>query len=415
MADLSFNGVNLAKLKPRLAVVSPFLNKSYGTERIVVEWIARLAGDFDIHVYAQQVADVDLSQITWHRVSRLSGPHLLGFAWWFVANHLRRAWDRRVRGLHYDIVFSPGANCLDADAVSLHIVFAELLRRVRDELKFSRNPVSTWLRLLHRRLYYRLAIFLERRVYTNPRIQLILTSARTAGELDRFYGRKGPFPVVIAGLDHAAFNPERRAALRAEARRKLAVPEERFALLLIGNDWRKKGLPVLLDALAELRDLPLRLLVVTRESDPALEAIVRERSLTSAVSFLPPRKDVEFYYAAADAYVGPSLEDTFALPGVEAMACGLPVIISSRAGASEVVTGGADGLILDDPTDAAELSRLIRRLATDAAFCRRLGEQANLTAKQFTWERNGHEVAAVFEEILRRKAPSTPHSVAQET
>ena len=58
------------------------------------------------------------------------------------------------------------------------------------------------------------------------------------------------------------------------------------------------------------------------------------------MKFVPPRNDIEFYYAAADAYVGPSLEDTFAQPPAEAMACGLPVIVSSANGTSEIVTDG---------------------------------------------------------------------------
>ncbi len=403
------------KLKPRLAVVSPFLDKSHGTERMVVEWISQLTDEFEIHVYSQRVEDLDLSRITWHRIPRLTGPHLFNFLWWFAANHALRAWDRRFHGLRHDLVFTPGPNCLDADAVSVHIVFAEFLRRIRPELNFTRNPVRLWPRLLHRRIYYRLAIFLERRVYTNPQIQLILTSTRTSGELERFYGRKDSFPIVSAGMDHEAFHPSHRAAFREEARRNLGLANGQFVLLLIGNDWRKKGLRALLDSLIQIRDLPTRLLVVTRESDPALQAMVRERALGGLVHFLPPRKDVEFYYAAADLYVGPSLEDTFALPALEAMACGLPVIISARAGASDVVTRSVDALILDDPTDSVKLAAMIRDLYDDEPFRRRLGEKAAVTASQFTWERNGREVAAIFEDILRRKARSAPHGLAQET
>ena len=54
--------------------------------------------------------------------------------------------------------------------------------------------------------------------------------------------------------------------------------------------------------------------------------------LVGRVLFPPPRHDVEFYYAAADAYVGPSLHDSFALPPIEAMACGLPAIVSDQVG-----------------------------------------------------------------------------------
>src|SRR6266478_2277053 len=120
--------------RPRLAVVSPFLDKRHGTERIVLEWLSQLAGAFELHVYSQHVEDLDLPKITWHRIPKLPGPHLFNFIWWVAANHLWRAWDRRFRGLRHDLTYSPGINCLDADAISVHIVFAEYVRRIRSGL-----------------------------------------------------------------------------------------------------------------------------------------------------------------------------------------------------------------------------------------------------------------------------------------
>ena len=393
-----------AERKPRLAVVSPFLSKGYGTEAITIQWITLLADKLEIHLYSQWVEDIDLSRIIWHRIPKMPGPHLLNYIWWFAANQVWRAWDRRFRGLNYDIVFSPGINCFDADAIAVHIVFAEFVRRVRTELRFGRNPIWFWPRLLHRRLYYGLVIFLERRVYANPNIVLIFCSRKTSADLDRFLGRHGPSHVLHPGLDHSAYSSTRRAALRKNARDEFCLAGERFTLLIIGNDWHKKGIRALLDALARLRDLPIDLIAVGRESPAPFQAMAVERNLNGRVRFFPPRKDVEFYYAAADAYAGPSLEDAFALPVAEAMACGLPVIVSREAGSSEIITHGVDGLILEDPTDSAGLAEMIRRLYEDAEFRRRLGERAAETARQYTWERNGRELTSIFEEILRQKS-----------
>ena len=398
--------MNVAKRKIRLAVVSPFLDKSHGTERIAVEWIAQIAGDFDVHVYSQRIEDLDPSTITWHRIPKLPGPHIFNFVWWFGANHAWRAWDRRVRSLDCDLVYSPGVNCFDADAVSVHIVFAEFLRRVRPELAFARNPLRTWPLLLHRRAYYRIVIALEKRVYQRLETQLILTSRRSAEELARFYGRYERFPLIETGLDHKAFNPELRVASRAEARRAIGLQDRTFTLLLIGNDWRKKGLATLLEALTQLADLPVQLLAVSNEAAAVSQAVGQYAGLQGLVHVFPPRKDVEFYYAATDAYVGPSLEDTFALPAAEAMACGLPVIISARAGASDIVHDGVDALILKDPKDAGALATMIRRLYADDPFRERLGKEAAKTASQYTWERNGRELRAIFEEVLLRKRKS---------
>ncbi len=131
------------------------------------------------------------------------------------------------------------------------------------------------------------------------------------------------------------------------------------------------------------------------------------------MKFVPPRNDIEFYYAAADAYVGPSLEDTFAQPPAEAMACGLPVIVSSANGTSEIVTDGVNGLILLDPTDSATLAAMIRRLCENSEFRDQLASNAAHTTLEYTWESNGRELVKIFEEILRRKAGSSSQTVVE--
>ncbi len=64
--------------RPRVAVLSPFVDKRHGTERCLAEQIERLSRTFDIHLYSSRVEDVDLTGITWHRVPALPGPHLFG-------------------------------------------------------------------------------------------------------------------------------------------------------------------------------------------------------------------------------------------------------------------------------------------------------------------------------------------------
>jgi glycosyltransferase involved in cell wall biosynthesis len=403
------------KGKPRLAVVSPFLDKKHGTERRVAEWVTQLSGAFEIHVYSQHVEDLDLAKVTWHRIPKLPGPHLVNFVWWLAANRLWRSWDRRFRGLRHDLVLSPGPNCLDADAMSVHVIFAEYLRRSGTGLAFRKNPVRSWPRLLHRKIYYSLVISLERRAYTRPDIAIILIARKMAADLGRFYGRHDHFPVIYAGLDHAVFNPSHAAALRGEARRQIGIHDERFVVLLIGNDWRNKGLPTLLSALAELKSLPIDLLVAGQDDPAPYRAMAGRPDLADRVHFLPPRSDVEVYYAAADAYAGPSLEDAFALPVAEAMACGLPVITSSTAGASEIITNGVDGLILKDPMDSSALAAMIRQLYENRELRAALGQKATETTEQYTWERNGRELAAILEEILQRKSRPVEQTLAQET
>jgi UDP-glucose:(heptosyl)LPS alpha-1,3-glucosyltransferase len=167
--------------------------------------------------------------------------------------------------------------------------------------------------------------------------------------------------------------------------------------------------------MALLRDLPIDLLVVSREDPAAIESLVSDSGLAGCVRTMPPRKDVEFYYAAADVYAGPSLEDTFALPPSEAMACGLPVIVSAANGTCEIMTDERNGLILSDPTNSAELAEMLRRLYHDQDLRKRLGENAAGTARKYTWERNGRELSMIFGDIVRRRAPADTQTQTQES
>ena len=113
----------------------------------------------------------------------------------------------------------------------------------------------------------------------------------------------------------------------------------------MGNDWRKKGLYTLLGALPLLANRQVLLLVAGDDEKHSYQEQIQRHGLSERVRFLPSRQDICFYYAAADAYVGPSLEDTFAQPPAEAMACGLAVITSVTNGTAEIITDGVDRLV----------------------------------------------------------------------
>jgi UDP-glucose:(heptosyl)LPS alpha-1,3-glucosyltransferase len=390
--------------KRRIAVVSPTIDKRHGTERRVAECVSRLSGEYEIHVYSKRVDDVDLSKLTWHRIPEIPGPHLARYLWWFVANHLSRWWHRRISRCRYDLVYSPGINCLDADVVTVHILFSEYRRRDEEQSRLRQNPAKSWPRLLHRRLYYALVALLERRIYLRPNVALATVSAQVSENLQRWYGRSNHIPVVHQGIDFDVFNPTTRLERRSDERKRFGLADGFFVLLLIGNDWRNKGLPCLLEAMAQLPDLPLKLLVVGQDDRTIFAAQAERLSLGNRVQFRKPSADVMQFYAAADAYAGPSLHDSFALPPSEAMACGLPVIASRTNGAAEMITDGADGLVLQDPQDSTQLARLIRCLVQDPALRQRLGENAFQTAQGYTWERNAEQMRRLFEEALARKA-----------
>jgi len=383
-------------------VVSPFLSRRHGTERCTVEQVERLSRDYgyEVHLFCQRLEDLENTEpwsssarspapgrIFWHRVSAIPGPHLLQFLWWMAANRFRRWRDARSGRLRFDVVYSPGINCLDAHAVTVHVVFHELVPGDEKEIFKMRFPLRVWLRRIHRLLYYRLVMNLENRVYKKPHLAIAAVSRKTASEIERHFGRKD-VRVIHNGVDTAVFNPMARLSRRAEARQRFVFGENEFVVLLIGNDWNSKGLPALLQAAAACAALPLQLLVVGEDDRAAFRETLERLALASRVRFEAPAADVMQFYAAADVYASPSLHDSFALPVAEAMACALPVVTSAQAGISALLHDGVDSFVLRNPRDASELARLLRRLYEDSGLRRTLGENAARTAQGLTWEKN---------------------------
>jgi UDP-glucose:(heptosyl)LPS alpha-1,3-glucosyltransferase len=398
----------------RLAVVSPFVDRRHGTERALAELLERLARDYhcEIHLYAERVQDLALADpqtprsaqtgfLVWHKVPSVPGPHLLKFLGWMIANSFLRWWHRLFRRLSFDLVLSPGINCMDADVLIVHAVFHRL-RELSLEQTARDTPQGRSFRDLHRRAYYALLTSLERRLYCDPKTSLAAVSQRTAGLLAQYFGRRD-VRVIPNGVDTREFHESKRIAHRRRARRRLHLVDTDFVLLLIGNDWRVKGVPAILEAMAQLPALPLHLVVVGSDAAEVFREQAKRLGVLDRCHWEPPRPAVIDFYAAADVYVSPSREDSFGLPVAEAMACGLPVITSSQAGISALLRDGIDGFVLRDPQDTQHLASIIQQLYSQGPFRESVAEAAARTARDWTWDRSAAQVWALLQDSFATK------------
>jgi UDP-glucose:(heptosyl)LPS alpha-1,3-glucosyltransferase len=391
----------------RVAVISPFVDKQHGTERAVAELIERLAAKYGdrVDLYAQRVAEVgnlriaggsaDDKRICWHRVGAPPAPLLLGFPGWLWLNRRMRRGDTSRSGNKPDVIFSPGINSLDADVILVHAIFHRLA-----ELQTMGNRAG--LRGLHRKLYYALLCKLERRIYGDPHVTLAAVSKHTAEQLKKYFNRDD-VTVIPNGVDLEHFSPAAIGPLREAERRRRHISAQQIVLLLIGNDWRNKGLAALLAAIGNCKDSPVRLLVVGRDEQAPFRAQAEIAGVRERVEFCAPVSDVRGFYAAADILVAPSLEDSFNLPVLEAMACGLPVIVSPKAGVSEWLTNGFDALLLKDPENAGGLAEAIRALASGPQLRKTLAENAVVTARKFSWDEHTAGLRQLMEKAAAKK------------
>jgi len=220
------------------------------------------------------------------------------------------------------------------------------------------------------------------------------------GQREAIAGRLLPrriLPVIHNGLD---FAPPARPADRAA----LGIPPDKRMVIQVANAMPDKDFQSLLCAARLLVDRrsDFHLLLVGRGTDgQQMARQIHQQGLEGVVTALGPRKDVSELLAAADVFVLSSKRETFGLAPLEAMAAGLPVVVSDLPGLDDLFTDGRHGLKVP-PGDAEALAEAIGRLLDDPQLAQRLGQAGQARARQFGAEK----MVQRFERLLRLVCPA---------
>jgi glycosyltransferase involved in cell wall biosynthesis len=232
--------------------------------------------------------------------------------------------------------------------------------------------------------------------------RVISVSESTRRDLESFARvDHGRIRVIHNGADLERFTTRDRDAAKSAITAALGLPRD-FVLYIARLEHPGKNHVRLLEAFAALkRDtaLPHKLVLVGSRWNGAelIEAKVKELALDQAVIFpgFVPNETLPTLYAAADAFVFPSLFEGFGIPVLEAMACGTPVCASNTSSLPEVI---GDAGLLFDPLDTHAMTDALRRVLTDAPLRERLVAAGLAQASRFTWD---SAAAAVLEELER--------------
>jgi glycosyltransferase involved in cell wall biosynthesis len=188
------------------------------------------------------------------------------------------------------------------------------------------------------------------------------------------------------------------------------APGDVTTFLWAGRLEPRKALPLALEAMAEVRHLPVRLLVA---GDGPLraewEALAARLGVSRQVQFLGsvPWQQMADTFRRADAFIFTSLRDSYSSVTLEAMAQGLPVLTLNHQGVGELVTPDA-GIKVPVTTPAETVAALaagVRDLAAAPELRRRLGEGAWRYARTQTWGRRAEAMGEWYKECLRQHGP----------
>jgi UDP-glucose:(heptosyl)LPS alpha-1,3-glucosyltransferase len=153
-------------------------------------------------------------------------------------------------------------------------------------------------------------------------------------------------------------------------------------------------------ALAEMNTKAV-LLVVGGDSSAPFKRIAEQLGVSERVIFAGSRTDLPRIYPAADAFVLPTLYETFALVCLEAMASGLPVLACSVGGIEDYLRDGENGFFIQrEPHDIADK---LDRVLSDGNLQQRLREGGLATAGNYAWEKIAKQYLQLFEELMAER------------
>lgn len=393
-------------IRPRIAVVTPELHRKGGTERGNAEIIARLEERSDVCLYAHYWEPDANSRVCFHPVPVLPWPGLLRFLSFYVSATRAVRRGARQHGT-YHAVYSPGANSSAVHVSSAWFCQARQLALFRSgKHRPSAASLLDWLKLAHRWSYAWMVAQVEKHFYGLPHLRRVITQSHLlAKDLQTFYGLPANrVTVAHGGVSCETFTPEKRAALRQQARSELGLRDDQFVFFFIGNNWLIKGLYHVIHALRSVPQVRLMVVGLGAERPESWQRLSKALGVQDRITYLHKRPDILYYYAAADALLAPSVYDTFPLMPMEAMASGLPVIISRNTGVAEIV-GKDDCLVVENVEDHEELAQAMRRISADAELRARLSASGLALARSRPWD---GIYRAIAEELLGKESLELP-------
>ncbi|MCK4233063.1 glycosyltransferase family 4 protein [candidate division WOR-3 bacterium] len=369
----------------RIAVVSFRTFEYGGVERYAYELINYLSKKVEVHLFTHTFSGD--TNATVHIIPSIGKKDL------FSVNSFMLFLKKKIDRNSFDIIHSMGPLYLYPDIVTTHICQKRLLLEKENFFEdFS------FLRKYYWKVRTHAAVNFQKRSFTNAN-KVIAVSSMLAKEIKKEYGIKNVL-VAHPGIDNKFFQHV-DVSERKKKRESMAIDDDAVVILFVGGQWERKGLKHVINSLSGLTG-NVMLLVVGRGDKKRYLNLAKRCGVDNRIIFLGFKKNVIDCYRISDILVLPSSYESFGYPVLEAMAMGLPVVVSDQVGASELIEEGKTGYIVRKGDDEKAFLSKIKKLIDigPGSFSRRTREKA----EEFRWERKIEEILSVYEEILRSKS-----------
>jgi glycosyltransferase involved in cell wall biosynthesis len=380
--------VEIQPQQARLALVSHRFQRNDGQGRVNYE-IARAALDhgYELTILAAHCAEeiANHPRARFIRMGRESLPTELLRNLAFARSSAR--WLRRHRQ-ELDLIQGNGfVTWEDCDIVAAHFIHAGWRKSPYYPFT-SPSPYS-----LYQRLYTFLNTRWEKRAFLHAS-RVIAVSHGIAKELEVLGVPADRIEVIYNGVDTEQFSPG------PTDRDSFGLPADVPLALFVGDiRTPRKNLDTVLRALQQTPEI--RLAVAGSVKDSPYPALARELGVSERVFFLDKVSRIPSLMRSVDLFVFPSRYEAHPLVVLEAMASGLPAIVSGNFGAEGFLGDG--GYILKDPNDVAALATVMNGLMLAPEKRRSMSLAGRSRALEMRWSTMARAYLQVYEKLLNSK------------
>lgn len=176
-------------------------------------------------------------------------------------------------------------------------------------------------------------------------------------------------------------------------------------IISVGRLQRMKNYQTAINACALLKDLNFEYHILgDGDEKPALRKLIEEKNLANKVKLLGFQSNVAENLSRSNIFLMSSRWEGFGLAAAEAMACGLPVVISDVPGVREIVGSEGKGGFLVDPNDAVRIAEKLRILILSPKLRAEMGAYNRLYAKKYSIERTAQDYLNLYQKVLSYSA-----------
>ena len=191
-------------------------------------------------------------------------------------------------------------------------------------------------------------------------------------------------------------------------REELGIGQDELVVLMVGSGFKRKGVDRALNAMQALPEelsQKSRLLVVGDDNLDYYQKLARRQGLAERVIFTGGRTDVPRFLAAADLFLHPAYQENTGGVLIEALAAGLPVLVTAVCGYSVHIERARAGKLVASPFNQQELDQMLREML--ASTSQRLAWSAN--AKEYVGKTDLFSLAERAAEIIMKVAEGKKH------